>query len=159
MSGTVGDAQFAFVALVQAFCSAQGLGKPSLRRDALGVVSCSFFANAAEVAFVYLPGSGRSHFNVLVDAGLAPPLTNVQSWRALMELDFSMVSNPYDACFCCDDEKTRLQLRMVFRLGDVDVPELASAISGGVSTVRSWQAAASQSPVRSNFGELAFRRA
>lgn len=149
----------AFEALVDGLCSANGLNKATLRSEALGVVTYSMLADDTEFALVYLPGPGQSHFNALIDAGPAPPLTETEPWQSLMELDFSMVSSRYDACFCCDESRTRLQLRMVFRLGDVDAMQLARAISGGLQAVRIWQASARDVSVSARRADSAFAKA
>ena len=131
-----------FEALIGEFCLQHGLDQQALRSESMGVVSYALLADGAEAAIFYLPGPGQSHFNALIDAGPAPAMSDKESWSALLELDFSMVSSLYDACFCCDLSKTRLQLRMVFRLGDADAGKLAGALSDGVKAVRTWQSSA-----------------
>lgn len=137
----------AFNELAMAVCSAGRLDEPDApkaRADAFGIVTCAIRVDETEVALAYLPGPDQSHFNVLIDAGAAPSAGDAESWAALMELDFAMVSSRHDACFCCDESRKLLQLRMVFRLGDIDAPQLAAAIAEGVKAVRIWQASSGE---------------
>lgn len=112
------------------------------RSDLLGVITYGVTVDDTTACMTYLPAPGQEHFDLVVDAGPAPPLDRVELWRRLMETNFSLVSHPFDACICCDDKHERLHVRFACRVDAVDARDVVSLIREGVQAGRLYALAA-----------------
>jgi hypothetical protein len=126
----------AFERLLDGVSRLAQVDKSIARSEWLGVIAYTVAVGNTTACMTYLPAPGQEHFNLVVDAGPAPPLERLDLWRGLMETNFSLVSHPQDACLCCDEQHERLQVRFACRVDAVDARCVLGLIQDGVQAAQ-----------------------
>lgn len=131
-----------FEQLLDDFGELTHVDKAIARSELLGVITYSVSVAGTTACMTYLSAPDQEHFDLLVDAGPAPPMERLDLWRRLMETNFSLVSHPQDACLCCDERHERLQVRFACRVTATDARRVVALIHDGVQAARLYDAIA-----------------